>query len=908
SFAQQRLWFIQRLDPAGTAYNIPGAVRLVGSLDVPAFAQSLGEIVRRHEVLRTAFPEADGRPFQAVSPWTPPALPVLDLTALPVSAKDGEVERLALEMARRPFDLARGPLLRLALARLGEEEHAALFTFHHIVFDGWSMGVLVGELAALYRAYAAGEPSTLPEPAVQYADFSHWQRDWLSGDVLAAQVSWWKERLVGAPTTLDLPADHPRPAVPSGRGRRTPFALGADLSRDLQALSRSRGTTLFMTLLAGVQTLLSRLSGQTDVSVGTPIAGRNRLETEGLLGFFVNTLVLRGRLADRPAFADLLARARETALGAYAHQDVPFELLVEELQPDRALSHAPLFQVIFALQNTPAAGLELPGLTLESVDLEPGSARIDLSLEMVETPEGLMGWAEHSTDLFDETTIERWTGHLRTLLAAACAEPGTRVSELPLLSEAERQQIAEWSGAPGEEGKALVHRIFEAQARRNPARIALVDGDRELTYGELDAAAERLAERLRGIGAETRVGVKIPRSAEMVIAFLGVLKAGGAYVPLDPAYPAERLAAMVEEAGVSVVVASPRPGPHPPAPSPATPPPSPGEGEQDNVFAILPLSQGGGMGWWERGPGGEGRAGEGSGGHGGSATPLAYAMFTSGSTGRPKAVGVEHRGIVRLVRGADYADLGPDQVFLQLAPAAFDASTLEIWAPLLNGGRLVIFRGEATALPELGEAIARHGVTTLWLTAGLFHQVVDHGIEILRPVRQLLAGGDVLSPAHVNRVLAAHPGCRVINGYGPTENTTFTCCYPVPGPIPPGRTVPVGRPISGTTVHVVDRDFQPAPLGVPGELLTGGDGLARGYLNRPDLTAERFVPGQAGARLYRTGDLVRWRPDGTIEFLGRLDDQVKIRGFRIEPGEVEAAVAAHPAVRQAAVVVAEGPG
>ncbi|HSF43077.1 MAG TPA: amino acid adenylation domain-containing protein, partial [Thermoanaerobaculia bacterium] len=861
SFAQQRLWFIQRLDPAGTAYNIPGAVRLVGSLDVPAFAQSLGEIVRRHEVLRTAFPEADGRPFQAVSPWTPPALPVLDLTALPASAKDGEVGRLALEMARRPFDLARGPLLRLALARLGEEEHAALFTFHHIVFDGWSMGVLVGELAALYLAYAAGEPSPLPEPAVQYADFSRWQRDWLSGDVLAAQVSWWKERLVGAPTTLDLPADHPRPAVPSGRGQRTPFALGADLARDLQALSRSRGTTLFMTLLAGVQTLLSRLSGQEDVSVGTPIAGRNRLETEGLLGFFVNTLVLRGRLADRPTFADLLARARETALGAYAHQDVPFELLVEELQPDRALSHAPLFQVIFALQNTPAAGLELPGLTLESLDLQPGSARIDLSLEMVETPEGLVGWAEHSTDLFDEATIERWTGHLRTLLAAACAEPGTRVSELPLLSEAERQQIAEWSGARGEESEVLVHRLFEEQARRDPARIALVDGDRELTYGELDAAAERLAERLRGIGAETRVGVKIPRSAEMVIAFLGILKAGGAYVPLDPGYPAERLAAMVGEAGVGVIL----------------------EGLEEERAHSAPY--------------GSRQTGS-----------LAYVMFTSGSTGRPKAVGVEHRGIVRLVRGADYADLGPDQVFLQLAPAAFDASTLEIWAPLLNGGRLVIFRGEATALPELGEAIARHGVTTLWLTAGLFHQVVDHGIEILRPVRQLLAGGDVLSPAHVNRVLAAHPGCRVINGYGPTENTTFTCCYPVPGPIPPGRTVPVGRPIAGTTVHVVDRELQPVPVGVPGELLTGGDGLARGYLNRPDLTAERFVPGQAGERLYRTGDLVRWRPDGTIEFLGRLDDQVKIRGFRIEPGEVEAAVAAHPAVRQAAVVVAEGPG
>jgi amino acid adenylation domain-containing protein len=910
SFAQQRLWFIQRLDPAGTAYNIPGAVRLLGVLNIPAFAQSLGEIVRRHEVLRTSFPEMDGRPFQAVSPWTPPALPIFDLTALPAPAREGEVGRLALEMARRPFDLARGPLLRLALARLSEEEHAALFVFHHIVFDGWSMGVLVGELAALYRSYVAGEASTLPEPAVQYADFSRWQRDWLSGDMLAAQVSWWTERLVGAPTTLDLPTDHPRPAVPSGKGRRTPFALGADLTRDLQALSRSRGTTLFMTLLAGVQTLLSRLSGQEDVSVGTPIAGRNRLETEGLLGFFVNTLVLRAGLADRPTFVDLLARARDMALGAYAHQDVPFELLVEELQPDRTLSHAPLFQVIFALQNTPAAALELPGLTLEPVDLEPGSARIDLSVEMLETPDGLIGWAEHSTDLFDEATIERWIGHLRTLLAAACAEPETRVSELPLLSDAERRQIVEeWSGGREAAGPDVrVHHLFAEQARREPERIALVDGDRELTYGELDTEAERLAGRLRtaGVGAETLVGVKISRSMEMVIAFLGALKAGGAYVPLDPGYPEERLEAMVEEAGVEFVVeASPRPRPHPPAPSPATPPPSPGEGEQDNVFAILPLSQGGGMGWWERGPGGEGREGEGSGGS------LAYAMFTSGSTGRPKAVGVEHRGIVRLVRGADYADLGPDQTFLQLAPAAFDASTLEIWAPLLNGGRLVIFQGEPSSLSDLGEAIARHGVTTLWLTAGLFHQVVDHGIEILRPVRQLLAGGDVLSPAHVNRILTEIPGCRVINGYGPTENTTFTCCFPVPGPISPGRTVPVGRPISGTTVHVVDRELQTVPVGVAGELLTGGDGLARGYLYRPALTAERFVPdpfGPPGARLYRTGDLVCWRADGTIEFLGRLDDQVKIRGFRVEPGEVEAAVSAHPDVRQAAVAVADGAG
>ena len=867
SFAQQRLWFLDRLQPGGAAYNMPGAAELVGPLDVEALAAALSEVVRRHEALRTRFVVHGGHPVQVVDPPAPVVLKIVDLSGL--ADADGEAAAWMDAEAARPFDLSRGSLLRAKLLRLAPERHRLLLTLHHMVADGWSLGVLLDEVAALYGAFAAGRPSPLAEPPVQYADFVVWQRHWLAGEALDRQLAWWTEQLAGAPTLLELPADRPRPAVRTERGGVVRAALPAALAEGVRALARRRGATPFMALLAAFQTLLVRVTGQEDLLVGSAVAGRTRPEVEGLIGFFANTLVLRGALAGDPSFLDALEQARQRTTGAWAHQDLPVERLVEELQPGRELGLTPLFQVVFVLQSAPV-GLELLGLAVRHLTVASGTAKFDLTLELTEQEDGLAAAWELSRDLFEASTVERLAGWFGRLLAGVVEAPERRLSELPLLAEAElRQLLMEHNPAPTKAPLgAPVHRLFEEQAARGPERIALVQGDLELTYAELNARANRLARHLgtAGMGPETLVGVLVERSFEMIEAFLAILKAGGAYVPLDPTWPRERLSELIDEAGIGLVLT----------------------GESFNREGLSTFSA-------ENLPGLD-------------AGCLAYAMFTSGSTGRPKTVGVEHRSIVRLVRDTDFADFGPDQVLLQLAAPAFDAATLEVWGALLHGARLVLYPPAPPSLDELGEVLARHGVTTLWLTAGLFHQVVESRIGILREVRQLLAGGDVLSPTAVNRVLAELPGTRLINGYGPTENTTFTCCYMVEAPIPPGRTVPIGTAISGTQVYVVDRTLRPVPALVPGELLAGGEGLARGYLGRPDLTAERFVPSpfvEGGRRLYRTGDLVRRLPGGAIEFLGRIDRQVKIRGFRVEPGEIEAALTRHPAVAQTVVLVRE---
>jgi len=895
SFAQQRLWFLDRLQPGGAAYNMPGAAELVGPLDVEALAAALSEVVRRHEALRTRFVVHGGHPVQLVDPPAPPVLEtvleIVDLSGL--ATADGEAAARMDAEAARPFDLSRGPLLRAALLRLAPERHRLLLTLHHMVADGWSLGILLDELAALYGAFAAGRPSPLAEPPVQYADFVVWQRHWLTGEALDRQLAWWTEQLAGAPTLLELPADRPRPAVRTERGGVVRAALPAVLAEGVRALARRRGATPFMALLAAFQTLLVRVTGQEDLLVGSAVAGRTRPEVEGLIGFFANTLVLRGALAGDPSFLDALEQARQRTTGAWAHQDLPVERLVEELQPGRELGLTPLFQAVFVLQSAPV-GLELPGLAVRRLPVASGTAKFDLTLELTEQEDGLAAAWELSRDLFEETTVERLAGWFGRLLAGAVETPERRLSELPLLAEAElRQLLVEHNPAPTKAPLDVpVHRLFEEQAARGPERIALLQGELELTYAELNARANRLARHLTaaGVGPETLVGVLVERSFEMIEAFLAILKAGGAYVPLDPTWPSERLSELIDEAGIGLVVTVDREGASPTVETPRGASPS-------TAPFVLRYPPGGGDA-----PRGVSTVGGTSGG-----SSLAYAMFTSGSTGRPKTVGIEHRSIVRLVRDTDFADFGPDQILLQLAAPAFDAATLEVWGALLHGARLVLYPPAPPSLDELGEVLARHGVTMLWLTAGLFHQVVESRIGILRGVRQLLAGGDVLSPAAVNRVLAELPGIRLINGYGPTENTTFTCCYTVEEPVPPGRTVPVGRPIPGTQVYVVDRSLRPVPALVPGELVAGGEGLARGYLGRPDLTAERFVPSPFAedARLYRTGDLVRRLPGGAIEFLGRIDRQVKIRGFRVEPGEIEAALTRHPAVAQAVVLVRE---
>jgi len=896
SFAQQRLWFIDQLEPGSALYNMPVALRVEGPLDAGVLSFCLGEIVRRHESLRTVFSVSeggDGAPVQVIHPASPFVLSLVDLAGLPESRREPQALRLAGEEAGRPFDLAHGPLLRGLLLRLAEGDQVVALTMHHIASDGWSMGILVREVAALYTAFATGQPSPLSELPVQYADFAVWQHSWLHGEVLENEIDFWRRQLAGLPPHLALPIDRPRPAAQSYRGASRPVRLPAALAGQATALARREGATLFMVLLAGFQALLARSSGQADLAVGSPVAGRNRMETEGLIGFFVNTLVLRGDLSgDRagdPTFRELLGRVRETALAAWLHQDVPFEKLVQELAPERSLAYAPLFQVMLALQNAPVESLEIQSLSFRPLTGAGATAKFDLTLSLGETPQGLAGAVEYATDLFDPTTVERLLGCLARLLTGATADPETLLSGLLLLAPSEQHQLlAEWNDTAGDPPQRSIPELFAHHVERTPDAVALIAGDRILTYRQLDREANRLARRLLAAGLEpdAPVGVFLERSPELIVTLLAILKAGGAYLVLDPDNPAERLRVLIQDARLRLVVSDLRSA----LPDPIDP---------VNEITVVPFLSCEGTGDGEPI---EPRS---------SPAHLAYISYTSGSTGRPKGVCVEHRAVVRLVLGTNYIDLGPEDVFLQHSPVSFDASTLEIWGPLLNGGRLVVCPPGRLSAGELGTIVERSGVTVLWLTAGLFHAIsedIEHGLQALQGLRYLLAGGDVLSPEHVRTARAALPGTRLINGYGPTENTTFTCFHPVGAELDTTRSLPIGRPIANTRAHVLDVSLHPVPLGVAGELCAGGDGLARGYFRNPALTAERFIPdpfGGIGSRLYHTGDLVRRLADGRIEFLGRLDQQVKIRGFRIEPGEIEAMLTRHPGVGDAVVVARE---
>jgi len=888
SFAQQRLWFLDQLQPGSPYYNVPKAIRLSGALNVEALHRTLEALIARHESLRTTFATVGANPVQVITPTLSLALPMVDLSELPESEHEGEAVRLAAEEALRPFDLSRGPLVRATLVRLGQEEYVLLLTMHHIISDGWSMGVLFRELGILYEAFSQNKPSPFEELQIQYADYAVWQREWLQGEVLEQQLRYWKKRLGGELPILELPTDRPRPAVQSFRGTFRHVALPQELSARLKALSQQEGATLFMTLLAAFQTLLARYTGQDDIIVGSPIANRTRIETEGLIGFFVNTLVMRSDLSGNPTFRQLLEQVKDVALGAYAHQDLPFEKLVEELQPERGLSHNPLFQVMFALQNARGAALELAGLALSPVQARRVTSKFDLALFMWEEADELKVTIEYSTDLFEATTIERMLGHFQVLLEGIITDPERPLSELPLLTEAERQQLlVEWNDTHTEYSRnQTVQQLFEAQAEQTPDAVAVVYEGEQLTYAELNKRANQVAHHLRkhGVGPDVLVGIMMERSVEMVVGLLGILKAGGAYAPLDPAYPQERLAFMLRDAAVPVLLTQERLR----------------ESLLEHQAQVIRLDAD-----WEA------IAGESAENLPSAATAesLAYVMYTSGSTGQPKGVAVTHRSIVRLVKNTNYVELSSREVFLQFAPVSFDASTFELWGCLLNGARLVVFPAGTPSLEELSQVLVEQQVSTLWLTAGLFHQMVDDHLQGLKGVRQLLAGGDVLSVPHVERVLRELPECQLINGYGPTENTTFTCCHRVPAEAQLGSSVPIGRPIANTQIYILDAHLQPVPVGVAGELYIGGDGLARGYLNRPALTAERFIPDpfsrEPTSRLYRTGDRVRYLTDGTIEFFGRFDQQVKVRGYRIELEEIEAVLSEHPLVEQAVVMARE---
>ncbi|MDT5268373.1 MAG: hypothetical protein QOH49_559 [Acidobacteriota bacterium] len=894
SYAQQRLWFIDQLEPGSPIYNMPLPLRLNGPLKVEALRHSLNEIVRRHEALRTTFAVgSDLQPLQMVAPPFELTLRVEDLSRLPEAEREAEAVRLATCEARQAFDLTRGPLLRARLLRLSTEEHALLFTMHHIVSDGWSMGVLIKEVAALYDAFAEGRESPLAELTVQYADFAEWQREWLTAEVMEAQLAYWKVQLGGELPVMELPTDRPRPPVPSFRGGFETFKLSKEVTDGLKSLSHRTGATLFMTLLAAYKLLLYRHTGQEDILIGTPIANRNRVEIEDLIGFFVNTLMLRTSLAGNPTFTELLRRVRRTAVDAYAHQDLPFERLVEELHPQRDLSRNPLFQVLLALQNAPMGTLELSGLTIDPQEFDWDTVRLDLEFHLHDLPEGLAGAMSYNADIFERETVRRLLLRFATLLEGVVAGPERRLSELSVLDPGERQQLLdEWArGEPLPPG-ATVHALFEAQAARTPEAAALIQGERVTSYGALNARAGFIARRLRALGMrpEARVGLLLERSEEQVVALLGVLKAGGAYVPLDPATPSERIAFVLQDAGVEIVLT------------------------QAALVHALPAE---GLRTVLLDASGEGALDEDDFGcekrdaFEVCEENAAYVIYTSGSTGQPKGVVVSHASLTNAILAQLAQIEGPVTGTPLQMSYAFDGSLLSIFCALTQGGLLVLppegWHGDPAHLSRLiAERQLSHLFTVPSFYALLLEQARPGELDSLRAVT---VGAEACPPDLVGRHQHVLPRARLFNEYGPTETTIYCAAYECGAGDADRGSLPIGRPAAGARLYVLDDLLQPVPAGVKGQLYVGGRGVARGYLNRPDLTAAAFVPdsfsAEPGARLYQTGDVARWLADGQLEFLGRADEQVKVRGFRVEPGEVETALRACEGVRDVAVAARE---
>jgi amino acid adenylation domain-containing protein len=888
SFAQQRLWFLNELVPESPFYNLPLRVRLRGALDVSALRRAFQEIVHRHESLRTSFATVDGRGIQRIAPFLRLPVPLVDLASLQAPGREAELLRAAAAEAEEVFHLSRAPLMRVRLLRLDDEDFVVLLTLHHILADGWSMGVLLRDLAAIYAAFSAGTSPSLPELPVQYADYAHWQRLWLEGEVLQQHLAYYQEQLAHLPV-LDLAWDRPRPALQTYHGSTHYFQWPEDLSRGLEELRRREGATLFMVLQAAFQTLLSRYSGQTDVVLGSPVANRHRPEIEGLIGFFVNMLVLRGDLGGDPGFRELLGRTRRVCREAMAHQDLPYEKLVEELEPERDLSRQPLFQIVLALENAPSPPVEVSeALTLELMEVETRTSKFDLGLSVWERSDGLGGCIEYNTDLIDGVTIRRLAAHFETLLSAIVRAPDERLAELPLLREAERQQLlVDWNDVAADyPAEACAHERFEAQADRTPDAVALVAGDHRLTYGALNERANRLARHLRllGVGPEVRVGICMERSTETVVAMLGALKAGGAYVPLDPDSPPERLRYMVEDATLPVLLTKGRILERLPV----------------TAALMVRLDED-----WDR------IALQGTGNPDRRAVTdnLCYVIYTSGSTGKPKGVSISHRSLCNHMSWMlEEFPLEEHDRILQRTSSSFDASVWEFWAPLLAGAQLVLSETGARWDAEgLIETIVEQHVTTVQFVPSLLGLFLDTpGVEDCRCLERIFTGGEALTVELSRRCSDMLPA-GLHNLYGPTEATieaVVWSCDPARG----GGVIPIGRPISNARVYVVDRDLHPVPVGVPGELVIGGPGLARGYLRQPALTAEKFIPSSfdhEGARLYRTGDLCRWLPDGNLQFLGRTDHQIRVRGYRVELGEIETVLAQHPSVKRAVVLSRE---
>jgi len=894
SFAQQRLWFLSQWEEHKATYNIPAAVQITGELQEAALEQALKEIVHRHEILRTSFQVVDDIPVQVVDADVNVTLSIVDLQAIPTAEQTAAVQQhLAWEVST-PFDLSIAPLLRVQLLRLTQTSHVLVLNLHHIVSDGWSVGVFIQELSALYVAFTEGKQSPLPELAIQYADFAVWQRQFLTEEVLTNKLKYWREKLADATPLLEL-SSRPRPAVQTYRGSTFTYELSAKLTQQLTNLSQQTGATLFMTLQAAFVILLHRYSGQTDILIGTPVANRNRQEIEPLIGFFVNTLVLRNQISGNSSFLELLQQVQQTTLDAFAHQDVPFEQVVEALQPDRNLSYSPLFQVMFALQNAPVGELEISGLKIAPIEMETVTAKFDLTLSMEEIGGKLKGTWEYNCDLFEAETITRMAGHFQNLLNAISSNPQQLIADLPLLTASERHQIlVEWNQTQAEYPENLcLHELFAAQVQRTPDHIAVIGEREKLTYTELNTRAHQLAQYLRslGVGTDTLVGICVERSIEMVVGLLGILKAGGAYLPLDPEYPAERLAFMMQDAQINILLT------------------------QQHLLNSLPQQQAQiiclDQDWQliatsfspqSPVPNEKTALAHQSPDH------LAYVIYTSGSTGKPKGVMIPHRAIVNhMVWMQNTFPLTPDDKVLQKTPFSFDAAIWEFYAPLLAGAQLVMAQpGGHRDSSYLIEVINKQQITTLQLVPSLLRMLLDSGeFPSCKSLKRVFCGGEVLTGELVERC-HSQIDAEIYNLYGPTEATIDATCSMNLAYRGRGHSIPIGRPIANTQIYLLDQNLQPVPVGVPGELYIGGAGLAKGYLHRPELTQEKFIHNPFGkGHLYKTGDLACYLPDGNIEYISRVDFQVKLRGFRIELGEIEKAIALHSNVKQVAAIVRE---
>lgn len=887
SFAQQRLWFIDRLYQGSSFYNIPTAIHLKGLLDVTALKQSLNEIMKRHEAWRTSFVIVDKQPFQAIASKLSWELPIVNLEHLSGKNWDIEVQKIASEEAKKPFDLSQAPLVRATLLRLSETEHIFLLTMHHIVSDGWSISVFAGELATLYAAFSTGQSPLLPELPIQYADFAIWQRDRLQGELLATQLNYWKQQLGGELPVLQLPLDRSRPTITTFNGTKQYFTFSKTLTEALSKLSHQEEVTLFMTLLAGFNTLLYRYTEQEDILIGSSIANRNQAELEGILGLFVNTLVMRNDLSGDPSFRTLLSRVRGVTLDAYAHQDLPFEKLVEELQPDRDLSRNPLFQVMFVLQNTPKSDREIAGLTLRSLEFDSGTSQFDIFLSIGESKEGLTGFLEYSTDLFDAATITGLIDNFQTLLESIVANPDCRISELPILTTQQRKQLLlEWNNTQTTYPQdASLHQLFEWQVQDFPDSLVLIDSSQKITYRQLNQKVNQLAHYLQklGVTTETCVGICLDRSVEMIVGILAILKAGGAYIPLDPNYPADRLSFMLSDSQISLVISHSS---------------LIDRFQQiqviclDNDWAIIDRES-------QENPAIISKIDN-----------LAYVIYTSGSTGNPKGVLGTHRGTVN---GLNWLwktyPFEREEVCCQKTAISFVDSVWEIFAPLLQGIPTVIIPDVIVKDTKLFlETLDRHHVTRVILVPSLLRLILDTYGNLTKKLSSLklwITSGEALPLDLARSFKKLLPSAKLINLYGSSEVSANATYYDTSLLPEKATSVPIGFPINNTQVYILDRHLQPTPVGVYGELYIGGDGLAKGYLNRPELTQERFIDNifVSGTKLYKTGDLGRYLHDGNVEYLGRRDEQVKIRGFRVELGEIESAIVQHPDIREAVVII-----